>query len=109
MSVYDRVKKGDQGTKAPDRRETLIGAVNRCFATEDGKRVLHYLMDSCNWNDSVISANERTADLNDRGTLYMAARREVYRELRSMIDNEILKEVEFHIEQQPADEAKEES
>lgn len=95
-SVYDRVKKKLTEDERAQEHDKIAAAANRCFATADGKYMLFYLMNVCGWKESVVSANHQNADLNDRGTLYLAARRDVYLELRQLVKPEILKEVEFH-------------
>lgn len=81
-------------TRAEDDSVKLIGAMNRCFATEDGKHVLTWLMHNCGWNETSVVAPAPGIDVQLL-TYYNEARRAVYVELRSLIRADILKDVEF--------------
>lgn len=83
-------------------RIKLIGAMNRCFSTEDGKRVLKYLGQLCAWAETSVGGKPDMGFDALTGTLYNEARRGVYVELRSFIRADILKEVEFHVETEEA-------
>lgn len=77
------------------RRAKLKRCVNTVFSTEEGRVVLHHLMELCGYQKTSIVGDPRTGDLQDRGTFYNEARRAVYLELRRFIRPDILKSVEF--------------
>lgn len=94
--LYDKALRR---VKAPEAVEAtpneLLGAINRTFATPDGKRVLKYLGEICHWYETTVCLHPTAAELNPLATAYIATKQDVYRELRGLIQNDILKEVEF--------------
>lgn len=64
--------------------------------TEEGRRVLRYIMNECGYQSISIVGNPGTGDIHDRGTLYNEARRNLYLDLRKYIPVAHLKLIEFH-------------
>lgn len=83
-----------------------MGAIRRCFATEDGKHVLSFLKDLCGWDQPGVGGNPDIGADVLLGTYYAEVRREVYAELRALVPREILKEVEFYTDRQDGEEEK---
>lgn len=76
----------------------LMGAMDRTFGTNDGMRVLQFICrDLCGYHDEILCL-DTSAEIAPQATAYNLARRSVYRELRALIRNDILKQVEFGIE-----------
>ena len=67
-----------QQEKQEKLKKRLMRCLNATFASEEGRVVLHFLMDICGYQKTSITGDPRTGDLQDRGTFYNEARRSVY-------------------------------
>jgi hypothetical protein len=105
IKAVRRQRKGTTLRAAVQDFETkrLIAAVNRAFATEDGMRALLHIMRLCGWQVSSVGGKPDIGADVYASTLYDAARRDVYIELRSIIREDILKQVEFYQENKSQD------
>lgn len=65
-------------------------ALNRLSNTDDGRYVLSYLKDVLHWDDIYLSSKE------PQETQYYATRRGVYGWLRSHVNHDNLKQIEFN-------------
>lgn len=68
--------------------------LNETFATPCGKRALRYLMDLCGYQQSSVVADPATGDPLANGTIYNAARVNVYLALRKQLHRDIVIPVE---------------
>lgn len=82
-----------------DKQKKWANIFGTAFSTIEGKQALRYIMRLCGWTESVVGANPDLGMDIDRGTIYNAARRNVYMELRRFIPDHILKEIEFKPEE----------
>lgn len=73
----------------------LLGAINRCFASEDGKIVLRWLGDVCDWYGPTVCMNPKSLEANALMTLATATKQDVYRMIRAHVVEDTLKKVEF--------------
>lgn len=77
------------------RRKQLTIDLNTTFSTPSGKRALNYLMKICGYGKSSVGGNPALGmDIRD-GTLYNAARQNIYLEVRNFLEPKLLQEVEF--------------
>lgn len=78
------------------KAKLITDSFNITFRSEEGKRVLRYIFEVSSFNESNLSVNPSSSEINPLGMAYNEGLKEVYRKIRSLIDPEILKEVEFN-------------
>lgn len=89
------VDKDEQRKVLEKKHKNLRMDMAITFSTEEGKRVLRWILDECGYHKSCVGGNPALGmDVKD-GTLYNAARETIYIELRQLIPHSILKEVEY--------------
>lgn len=64
------------------------------FSSDAGVRVGRALMNWCGFHSVSVVADPTTGEINDRSTLYNEARRNLYLEMRSFLNREIIKAIE---------------
>ncbi len=75
--------------------KTLKRAFTNVVSEPDGLIVIRHIMEQSNWDRNLIVGNPHSGDVNDRGTLFNTARRELYRSIRKFIPVRALKKIEF--------------
>jgi len=104
-NIYDKAKARREARQAVSNTEPrILGSINRTFATEDGKRTLRWIAEQCHWFTTTTAINPQTGEIMDSLTSYFAQRQDFYRELRALIDVEVLKDIEFRKEEEPTKE-----
>lgn len=63
--------------------------------TDAGVEYLRYIRDICGFEESSINVNPLSGEISERNTLYSAARRSVYLELRKYIPKKLLTKIEL--------------
>ena len=92
----ERAKKiEEQKLKLAKRTSQLKDIFSEVCATAEGILAFRYVMEICGYQQVSITGDPATGDIQDRGTLYNEARRNVYLELRKIIPNQFLKKIEF--------------
>lgn len=87
-------KKKEADEKRAKIIEEMKSAFNRIFSTKDGQLLGKWLMGQCNFvNGSVVMIPQKGISLE--GTLYNEARRGVYLELRHLLNEETLINLEI--------------
>lgn len=81
--------------KIEEARKKWLSIFGTTFSTPEGVQALRYIMNLCGWQDSVVGGNPDLGMDVAQGTLYNAARRNVYLELRGTVPSNILRDVEF--------------
>ena len=87
--------KVQQAKKEKDEKEKLRAMFDAVAATEDGRDLFKYLMNSLGHNKNTITMNPTTGEVNTETTNYLTARKEVYLEIRRNISDRHLKKIEF--------------
>lgn len=88
--------------KARERADAIRRDFEVCFSTPEGKSVLRWLIAECGYHESSVAGNLQMNLSVLEGTLYNAARRNVYGKLRQQLPARILRDVEVsdHNEQE---------
>lgn len=97
MSIAEqREKQKEALKKAKDAREKQLRniLIDLCGKAE-GILFIRHLMKICGYQKTSIVGNPQTGDLQERGTFYNEARRNVYLEIRRYIPSKFLKKIEF--------------
>lgn len=81
----------DQG---PEHKELLL-SFRKIAGTEDGVRVLRYLMDKCGYKETSVYLNHATGDILKDQCIWNEARRELWLSLRKMIPKGRLNVIEM--------------
>lgn len=92
-----RLKQSDEKLKkeAEAKRKQLAIDFNTTFSTPSGRRTLNSIMKICGFGRSSVGGNPALGmDIRD-GTLYNAARQNIYLEIRNFLEPKLLQEVEF--------------
>ena len=63
-------------------------------AKDTGIIIIRHLMDLCGYQKVSVVGNPATGDIQDRGTLYNEARRNLYLEIRRLIPLRYLRQIE---------------
>lgn len=97
MENINEIRKAQQEKlkKARERVEAVRRDLAICFGTPEGKRALKWLMNECGYHQSAVAGNSQMGLSVLEGTLYNAARQNVYMKLRQQLPIDILKDVEF--------------
>lgn len=77
------------------KKASLVAAINRVFSTSDGKVFLGILKDICCYQKKLIQGDASMGLDVSQGTIYNAAKRDIYLYIRQYIKPEILREVEI--------------
>jgi len=79
-----------------ERRERIKAAIQRSFATADGKFLLHYLKEECGYQKNSVHGSVESGEFLDNNTMYNEGRRDLYLSLRKLIRPEVLAAVEVY-------------
>ncbi len=97
MSLNSKVE--EKQKKVLDEEVRKLGQVTKCVAiaasSPEGLVAFRHLMNMCGYNKSVVCGNPATGDVHDRGTLYNAARENIWKELRQFIPIKARKKIEY--------------
>ena len=94
----DALNKIEEKKETEKQYKSLYNAMNECFASEAGKTVLKYLMNTCSFLESNVCLSSQTGEVNIQATLYNEYRRSIYLELRKYIKPHILQDIEYEKE-----------
>ena len=76
-----------------------IGQLTQCVAiassTPEGIIAFRQIMSMCGYNKSAVTGNPQSGDINLNGTLYNAARENLWKELRQLIPVKARKKIEY--------------
>lgn len=75
--------------------ENIKKLFNIVFATEEGKKVLKHICNMCGYGQSPIVVNNKTTEISPLSTVYNEGMASVYRHIRTLINNDILKDIEY--------------
>jgi len=95
MSRKSSPDRAEREEKRQARVKKLRENFSIAYATPEGKRTLRHIMNLCGYQASIVGANPELGMDIEQGTLYNAARRNVYIEIRALVPSSILKEIEF--------------
>ena len=94
-----------QRSEATDKDKQRDAAIKRVvnlrmdmaltFGSPEGKRVLRWILNESGYHKNPVGGNPGLGMDVLQGTLYNSARLSLYRELRQLIPNETLKEIEY--------------
>ena len=73
----------------------LTNAMRQTFNTPEGKIVLKWLADQCQFGKPILGANMSQGTIDPTATLYQAMRLNLYLSIRQRLTFDILKEVEY--------------
>ncbi len=97
MSLNSKVEEKQKSTL--DREREKLGQLKQCVAiaasSPEGLVAFRHIMTMCGYNKSIVSGNPATGDIYDRGTLYNAARENIWKELRQLIPIKARKKIEY--------------
>ncbi len=88
-------KQKEQQEANAKRMGQLVQCVSIASSTPEGIITFRQVMHMCGYNKSAVTGNPESGDINLNGTLYNAARENIWKELRQLIPIKARKKIEY--------------
>jgi len=95
LTDIQKAKRQDDEDRKAREIALLRKDLDDTFGTAHGRRVLRYLKDICGYQKSSVVADPQNGDPLGSGTIYNAARQNVYLTIRKYVNREIKIAVEI--------------
>jgi len=97
MSIESKVKEKQEAQNEASSKKLaqLVQCVATASSTPEGIIAFRQIMNMCGYNKSAVTGNPQSGDINLNGTLYNAARENLWKELRQLIPIKARKKIEY--------------
>ena len=92
--MRDKKKLAQKEVQAKRDKQLRI-IFNEVCGDAEGILFMRHLMKICGYQQTSITGDPQTGDLQERGTFYNEARRSIYLEIRKYVKPRYLKQIEF--------------
>jgi len=97
-SIKKRIseKRQDHQKENSKYQQKYTAAIKRACSSPDGKILLHYLMQETGYQKNSVQGSTVSGEFMDNNTMYNEGRRDLYLNLRRILDKETLASVEVY-------------